>query len=72
MGKPKLEWIRNIEFTEDQQSLVAEVLSFVNDIGLPDHLDQSVFDEVFDKVCDDSPFEWSCQQLDSLAEGKDS
>ena len=50
MGKPKLEWIRNIEFTEDQQSLVAEVLSFVNDIGLPDHLDQSVFDEVFDKV----------------------
>ena len=59
MGKPKLEWIRNIEFTEDQQSLVAEVLSFVNDIGLPDHLDQSVFDEVFDKVCDDSPFEWS-------------
>jgi len=72
MGKPKLEWIRNIEFTEDQQSLVAEVLSFVNDIGLPDHLDQSVFDEVFDKVCDDSPFEWSCQQLDSLSEGKDS
>ena len=59
MGKPKLEWIRKIEFTEDQQSLVAEVLSFVNDIGLPDHLDQSVFDEVFDKVCDDSPFEWS-------------
>ena len=72
MGKPKLEWIRNIEFTEDQQSLVAEVLSFVNDIGLPDHLDQSVFDEVFDKVCDDSPFEWSCNQLDSLSEGKDS
>ncbi len=71
MGKPKLEWIRNIEFTEDQQSLVAEVLSFVNDIGLPDHLDQSVFDEVFDKVCDDSPFEWSCNQLDSLSEGKD-
>ena len=71
MGKPKLEWIRNIEFTEDQQSLVAEVLSFVNDIGLPDHLDQSVFDEVFDKVCDDSPFEWSCNQLDSLSEGKE-
>ena len=72
MGKPKLEWVRNIEFTEDQQSLVAEVLSFVNDIGLPDHLDQSVFDEVFDKVTQDSPFEWSCHQLDSLSEGKDS
>ena len=71
MGKPKLEWIRNIEFTEDQQSLVAEVLSFVNDIGLPDHLDQSVFDEVLDKVTQDSPFEWSCNQLESLSEGKD-
>ena len=71
MGKPKLEWIRKIEFTEDQQSLVAEVLSFVNDIGLPDHLDQKVFDEALEVVCDDSPFEWSCERLDSLSEGKE-
>jgi len=71
MGKPKLEWIRKVEFTEEQQSVVAECLSFINDIGLPDHIDQKVFDEAFDLVCDDSPFEWSCNELDSLSEGKD-
>ena len=71
MGKPKLKWVRKVEFTEDQSSIIAECLCFINDIGLPDHLDQSVFDEVLDKITQDSPFEWSCNQLDSLSEGKD-
>ena len=71
MGKPKLEWIRKVEFTEDQSSVIAECLCVINDIGLPDHLDQKVFDEALEVVCDDSPFEWSCHQLDSLSEGKD-
>ena len=52
-------WTRTIEFTEKQQSVVAECLLFINDIGLPDHIDQSVFDEALEVVCDDSPFEWS-------------
>ena len=52
-------WTRTIEFTEEQQSVVAECVLFVNDIGLPDHIDEKVFDEVLEVVCDDSPFEWS-------------
>ena len=64
-------WTRTIEFTEAQQSVVAECLCFINDLGLPDHIDQKVFDEALEVVCDDSPFEWSCHQLDSLSEGKD-
>ena len=51
-------WTRTIEFTEKQQSVVAEIVLFVNDIGLPDHIDQTTFDEVLEIVCDDSPFEW--------------
>ena len=52
-------WTRTIQFTEAQQSVIAEIVLFVNDIGVPDHIDETVFDEVLDVVCDDSPFEWS-------------
>ena len=52
-------WTRTIEFTEEQQSVVAECVLFVNSIGLPDHIDQTVFDEVLEVICDDSPFEWT-------------
>ena len=64
-------WTRTIEFTEEQQSVVAECVLFVNDIGLPDHIDEKVFDEVLEVVCDDSPFEWTVSKLDSLSEGKE-
>ena len=52
-------WTRTISFTEEQQSVVAECVLFVNSIGLPDHIDQTVFDEVLEVICDDSPFEWT-------------
>tara|TARA_B100001109_G_scaffold250980_1_gene244848 strand:+ start:495 stop:686 length:192 start_codon:yes stop_codon:yes gene_type:complete len=52
-------WTRTIQFTEEQQSVVAEIVLFINDIGLPDHIDEKTFDEVLEIVCDDSPFEWS-------------
>ena len=52
-------WTRTIQFTEEQQSVIAEIVLFVNDLGVPDHIDEKVFDEVLDVVCDDSPFEWS-------------
>jgi len=52
-------WTRTIQFTEEQQSVIAEIVLFVNDIGVPDHIDETVFDEVLEVVCDDSPFEWS-------------
>ena len=66
-----MKWVRNVEFTEDQSSIVAECMCFINDIGLPDHIDQDTFDEVLEIVCDDSPFEWTVSTLDSLSEGKD-
>ena len=64
-------WTRTISFTEEQQSVVAECVLFVYSIGLPDHIDEKVFDEVLEVVCDDSPFEWTVSKLDSLSEGKD-
>ena len=64
-------WTRTIQFTEEQQSVVADIVLFINDIGLPDHIDEKVFDEVLEVVCDDSPFEWTVSKFDSLSEGKD-
>ena len=52
-------WTRTIEFTEKQASVIAEIVLFVNDLGLPDHIDEDVFDEVLEVICDDSPFEWT-------------
>ena len=54
-----VEWTRTIQFTQEQQSVIAECLCFINDIGLPDHIDEKVFDEALEVVCDDSPFEWT-------------
>ena len=67
----KVEWTRTIEFTQEQQSVVAECLCFINDLGLPDNIDEKVFDEALEVVCDDSPFEWTVSELDSLSEGKE-
>ena len=59
-------WTRTIEFTEAQQSVVAECLCFINDLGLPDHIDEKVFDEALEVVCDDSPFEWTVSNDDTF------
>ena len=71
MRNKDAKWTRTIEFSDKQQSVVADIVLFINDIGLPDHIDQDTFDEALEVICDDSPFEWSCHQLDSLSEGKD-
>tara|TARA_B100000475_G_C14772534_1_gene219777 strand:+ start:106 stop:324 length:219 start_codon:yes stop_codon:yes gene_type:complete len=71
MRNKDAKWTRTIEFSDKQQSVVADIVLFINDIGLPDHIDQDTFDEVLEIVCDDSPFEWTVSTLDSLSEGKD-
>ena len=59
MRNKDAKWTRTIEFSDKQQSVVADIVLFINDIGLPDHIDQETFDEVLEIVCDDSPFEWT-------------
>ena len=48
-----------------------DITGFIVQLPLPDHIDEKVFDEVIEVVCDDSPFEWTVSKLDSLSEGKD-
>ena len=59
MRNKDAKWTRTIEFSDKQQSVVADIVLFINDIGLPDHIDQTTSDEVLEIICDDSPFEWT-------------
>ena len=52
-------WTRTIEFTEEQQSVIVEMVAFFNDMGWINESTQDAYDEVVEIICDDSPFEWS-------------
>lgn len=61
MTQNKTKWTRTIEFTEDQQNVIVEMISFFNDMGWINEETQGTYDEVVDLICDDSPFEWSVE-----------
>ena len=61
MTQNKAKWTRTIEFTEDQQDVIVEMISFFNDMGWINEETQDTYDEVVDLICDDSPFEWSVE-----------
>tara|TARA_Y100001938_G_C7745174_1_gene261212 strand:+ start:284 stop:472 length:189 start_codon:yes stop_codon:yes gene_type:complete len=61
MTQNKTKWTRTIEFTEDQQNVIVEMISFFNDMGWINEETQDTYDEVVDLICDDSPFEWSVE-----------
>jgi len=59
MAQDKAKWTRTIEFTEKQQDVIVEMITFFNDMGWINDDTQDAYDEVVDLVCEDSPFEWS-------------
>ena len=38
------------KLTDAEDAILVECLSFVQDMGIPDHLDQDAFDTLWDKV----------------------
>ena len=59
-------WTRTIEFTEEQQNVVVEMVMFFQDMGWINESTQSAYDEVVEIICDDSPFEWSVSSDDTF------
>ena len=59
MAQNKAKWTRTIEFTEEQQDVIVEMITFFNDMGWINESTQDTYDEVVEIICDDSPFEWS-------------
>ena len=66
MTQKKAKWTRTIEFTEEQQDVIVEMISFFNDMGWINDDTQDAYDEVVDLVCEDSPFEWSVSDNDTF------
>ena len=66
MAQDKAKWTRTIEFTEAQQDVIVEMITFFNDMGWINESTQDAYDEVVDLVCEDSPFEWSVSDNDTF------
>jgi len=38
------------KLTDQEDAVLVECLSFLSDVGIPDHLDQDAFDSLWEKV----------------------
>ena len=43
-----------LKLTDAEDAVLTECLSFLYDVGIPDHLDQDAFDTLWDKVFETS------------------
>ena len=43
-----------LQLTDQEDAVLTECLSFLYDVGIPDHVDQDAFDTLWDKVFDTS------------------
>ena len=53
------ETIRTIRVTEDEESVLVEMILFFNDMGWVNDSTQADYDTLSDKICDPSPFDYS-------------
>tara|TARA_B100000131_G_scaffold267698_1_gene266127 strand:- start:472 stop:636 length:165 start_codon:yes stop_codon:yes gene_type:complete len=50
--------MRRLEITEAEESVLVELIMFIHDMGIPDHVDQKSYDSLFEKITDPSPFDY--------------
>ena len=50
--------MRNIQLTEPEETVLAQMAVFFSDLGLPDDFDQDAFNSLFEKITEPSPFDY--------------
>ena len=50
--------MRNIQLTESEEEVLAQMAVFFFDCGIPDHFDQDAFNSLFEKITEPSPFDY--------------
>ena len=55
------EWIRSLNVTEAEESVLVEMVGFFNDMGWIDDSSQDAYDSLVDKICDPAPFDYTPQ-----------
>lgn len=53
------ETIRTIRVTEDEESVLVEMIQFFNDMGWINESTQSEYDSLCETICEPSPFDYS-------------
>ena len=54
-----VEWNRSLDVTEEEESVLVEMVKFFNDMGWINDESQDAYDTLVDKICDPSPFDYS-------------
>ena len=52
-------YMRNLQITESEETVLVQMACFFNDCGIPDDFDQDSYDSLFDKITEPTPFEYS-------------
>jgi len=53
------EKIRTLTITEDQETVLVEMIKFFNDMGTPDAINTEDYDDLAEKICDPGFWEYS-------------
>ena len=50
--------MRILKLNEQQEEVLASCLVMIADLGVPDHIDEWAFDELFDAVTEPTPWDY--------------
>ena len=50
--------MRNLRVTEAEEDVLVALCSMVFDLGVPDHINESDLDSLWEKISDPSPFDY--------------
>tara|TARA_B100000287_G_scaffold261931_1_gene246483 strand:- start:73 stop:273 length:201 start_codon:yes stop_codon:yes gene_type:complete len=50
--------MRNLQISESEEEVLAQMAVFFFDCGIPDHFNQDAFDSLFEKITEPSPFDY--------------
>ena len=50
--------LRSLTITEQEETVLVEMIKFFNDMGLPDDIDSTDYDSLTDKICDPGFWEY--------------
>ena len=60
-GTQTIHWgvpVRILKLNEQQEEALASCLVMIADLGVPDHIDEKSFDELFDTVTEPTPWDY--------------
>ena len=50
--------MRNLQISETEETVLAQMAVFFYDVGIPDDFDQDAFNSLFEKITEPSPFDY--------------